>query len=56
MLLKRGSPGDAAAAAELLDEAVAGYRELGMGHWAARAAGLALPGPALSPPSRRAGR
>ena len=56
MLRARGGPGDDAAADELLDEAVAGYRELGMEHWAARAAGLASPGPALSRPSRRAAR
>jgi hypothetical protein len=40
MLLARDRPGDASRALELLDAAVASYRELGMESWARAAAGL----------------
>jgi DNA-binding SARP family transcriptional activator len=40
VLLTRDGPGDSARARGLLDEAVAGYRALGMDAWAARASGL----------------
>jgi tetratricopeptide (TPR) repeat protein len=41
MLLARRGAGDAEAAQQLLDEAVAAYRDLGMEAWAARGAALA---------------
>jgi len=37
MLLARGDPGDRDRAQELLDQALATYRELGMGPYVARA-------------------
>jgi hypothetical protein len=37
MLLARGAAGDAQRARALLDEALAGYSELGMDAWATRA-------------------
>jgi tetratricopeptide (TPR) repeat protein len=40
MLLERGLPGDAAKAGELMDDALAAYRELGMDSRAATVAGL----------------
>jgi hypothetical protein len=42
-LLERGRPSDRARAHELLQEALATYRDLGMPTWAARAAALAAP-------------
>jgi DNA-binding SARP family transcriptional activator len=42
MLVERGDPGDAERAAELLAEATASYRELGMEAWAAKTTSLHL--------------
>ena len=40
MLMERGGPGDRKNASDLLAEAIATYRVLGMENWAARAAAL----------------
>jgi hypothetical protein len=40
MLLARGEPGDRKRAGELVHEALAGYRRLGMLDWAEKAVGV----------------
>jgi DNA-binding SARP family transcriptional activator/tetratricopeptide (TPR) repeat protein len=50
MLLTRNEPGDAQQARELLETALAAYRELGMEPYAARASVLAREAPAVSTP------